>query len=151
MDELPRPRTTATIQKTGRIALVIVLTCARLHEVEAAEASVSARASAASLAAVTLISAATEPQAWEGNPSAIWGGEEGSSKGEEWGWKAAEKLVRQRGDELITRCKDKGESGLINRVIAFEGKDLLAQRTHPPIELALEKTYDAKAGIGMPD
>ncbi|KAG8089100.1 hypothetical protein GUJ93_ZPchr0011g27521 [Zizania palustris] len=157
------------------------------------------------------------------------------------GWKAAEKLVRHwkilRGDNvMIIRGKDKGESGLIKRVIRsqnrviVEGKNLvkkhikqgeghtggifsieaplhvsnvqvldpvtgkpckigykyledgtkvrfargmnasgaviprpeiLKERRKPrptslgpkdtPIELALEKTYDANAGIGMPD
>uniref|UniRef100_A0A0D9XWP9 KOW domain-containing protein n=1 Tax=Leersia perrieri TaxID=77586 RepID=A0A0D9XWP9_9ORYZ len=137
------------------------------------------------------------------------------------GWKAAEKLISHwkilRGDNvMIIRGKDKGESGLIKRVIRsqnrviVEGKNLVkkhikqgeghtggifsieaplhvsnVQVVDPvtgkpckigykyledgtkvrfargmnasagpkdtPIELALEKTYDAKAGIGMPD
>ncbi|KAG6492779.1 hypothetical protein ZIOFF_047744 [Zingiber officinale] len=124
------------------------------------------------------------------------------------GWKAAEKLFRHwkilRGDNvMIIRGKDKGETGIIKRVIRsqniviVEGKILVKKHIKQgqgheggiftieaplhvsnvqvldpvtgynlfniaslalffgpkdtPVELVLEKTYDAKAGIGMPD
>ncbi|KAL5223586.1 hypothetical protein ABZP36_010225 [Zizania latifolia] len=95
------------------------------------------------------------------------------------GWKAAEKLVRHwkilRGLAVIAV----GKNGSFHRDAArlrnilSKGKDIqvefsqlklhfmfqmfkyltqsLAGPKDTPIELALEKTYDAKAGIGMPD
>ncbi|GJM88063.1 hypothetical protein PR202_ga04085 [Eleusine coracana subsp. coracana] len=143
------------------------------------------------------------------DPASVSRGPRSRGAARNMGWKAAEKLIRHwkilRGDNvMIIRGKDKGESGLIKRVIRsqnrviVEGKNLVkkhikqgeghtggifsieaplhvsnVQVVDPvtgkpckvgykmgpksagpkdtPIEHVLEKTYDEKAGIGMPD
>ncbi|KAL5225834.1 hypothetical protein ABZP36_012473 [Zizania latifolia] len=75
------------------------------------------------------------------------------------GWKAAEKLVRHwkiiRGDNMVSFPTPAFLFLLSSFSRNLQHADHLsllpAGPKDTPIELALEKTYDAKAGIGMPD
>ncbi|GMP53318.1 hypothetical protein CsSME_00018806 [Camellia sinensis var. sinensis] len=88
-------------------------------------------------------------------------------------WRAAQKLIHHwkilRGDHIrkreriiflfvmATRSKDRGGTGVVKHVIRsqnrliVEGKNQVIGPKDTPMDLVLEKTYDAKTGKGMPD
>ncbi|CAL5393713.1 unnamed protein product [Camellia sinensis] len=77
------------------------------------------------------------------------------------GWRAAQKIIHHwkilKGDNvMVTRDKDIGGTGVVKHVIRsqnhliVEGENLIGPKD-TPMDLALEKTPDAKTGKGMLD
>ncbi|XP_028066231.1 uncharacterized protein LOC114269174 [Camellia sinensis] len=77
-------------------------------------------------------------------------------------WRAAQRLIHHRkilkGDNvMVTTGKDRGGTGAVKHVIRSQNRLIVEGKNQPlfgpkdtPMDLVLEKTYDAKTGKGMP-